>query len=101
AFDPGTNRWTEKRPLPGAGLSHANVAVVGDRLFLLGPNPDGQVLKYDPDGDSWSEGKAALRQFTDRGAAAIGVSAGKIYVVGGSTAMDLGPGGETFEVFTP
>jgi hypothetical protein len=95
AFDPGSNGWHERHPLPGTGLSHANLAVVGERLFLLGPNANGQVLAYDPDADSWAEGKVAPRQFTDRGAAAIGVIGGKIYVAGG------GFGSRIFAVYDP
>jgi N-acetylneuraminic acid mutarotase len=95
AFDPASNGWRERRSLPGAGLSHANVAVVGDRLFVLGPNANGQVLSYDPESDSWTEGKMAVRQYTDRGAAAVGVIGGKIYVAGG------GFGSRIFAVYDP
>ena len=95
AFDPAGNVWRERRALPSPGLSHANVAVVGDRLFLLGPNANGQVLSYDPDADAWTEGKPSLRQFTDRGGAAVGVIGGKIYVAGG------GFGSRIFAVYDP
>jgi len=94
AFDPTGGGWRERRSLP-VGLSHANLAVVGDRLFLLGPNANGQVLSYDPAADSWTEGKAAPRAFTDRGAAAVGVIGGKIYVAGG------GFGSRIFAVYDP
>jgi N-acetylneuraminic acid mutarotase len=94
AFDPGAGTWRERRALP-APLSHANLAIVGDRLFLLGPNANGQVLSYDPDTDAWTEGKMAARAFTDRGAAAVGVIDGKIYVAGG------GFGSRVFAVYDP
>jgi N-acetylneuraminic acid mutarotase len=95
AFDPGTSRWLEKRSLPAPGLSHANLAVVGDRLFLLGPNIKGQVFEYDPDGDLWIERRANLRQLTDRGASGIGVIGGKIYVAVG------GFGSRLFALYDP
>ncbi len=35
AYDPGKDSWSEVAPLPRP-LHHANVAAVGDRLYVLG-----------------------------------------------------------------
>ena len=34
-YDPSTDRWTIKAPLP-VGLHHAGAAAVGDRLYVIG-----------------------------------------------------------------
>ena len=95
AFDPASNRWLEKRALAPPGLSHANLAVLGDRLFLLGPDFTGQVYEYDPDGDLWTARAANQLEYTERGASAVGVIDGKIYVAVG------GFGSRVFAVYDP
>ncbi|MGQ0810901.1 MAG: Kelch repeat-containing protein [Nitrospiraceae bacterium] len=87
-YDPSTNRWTTKAPLP-AKLHHAGAAVIGDRLYIVGGytqsflsvwHPVATLYVYDPSQDRWTEG---LAMPTARGALAVTDHAGKIFAIGG------------------
>lgn len=87
-YDPAANTWRDDvAPLP-TPMHHANVAVVGDRIYVTGFlragsfTADGRVFEYDPALDRWSE-KTSMPQARIRGASAVGVIDGKIYVAGG------------------
>ncbi len=102
-YDPATDRWTIKPPLP-ARRHHAGAAAVGNRLYVVGGfttsflsiwSPVPSVYAYDPSSESWTE-VAPLP--TARGALAVAELGGKLYAVGG-----YAEGGNTgaLEVFDP
>ena len=87
-YDPSTNRWATKGPLP-IGLHHAGAASVGDRLYIIGGftkslfsvwQPVANVYMYNPETDSWAE-RAPMP--TKRGALAVAQLGGKLFAIGG------------------
>ncbi|MGH7260938.1 MAG: Kelch repeat-containing protein [Nitrospiraceae bacterium] len=87
-YDPATNAWTTRAPLP-VGLHHAAAVVVGNRLYVIGGytqsflalwHPVATVYLYDPDKDAWTERSPMP---TPRGALAVAESGGKLYAIGG------------------
>jgi N-acetylneuraminic acid mutarotase len=87
-YDPTTDRWTSKAPLP-VGLHHVGIGVVGGRFYIIGGysksglsvwNPVATVYAYDPAADSWTE-RASMP--TARGALSVTEHDGKLYVIGG------------------
>jgi N-acetylneuraminic acid mutarotase len=96
-YDPAADRWKALAPMPSKRGS-ALAAVVGDKVYVIGgatlipgsketavfptrPHMSvGTVEEYDPAANSWRERSAMP---TPRNHAAIGVVAGKIYVIGG------------------
>ncbi len=87
-YDPASDRWTVKAPLP-IGLHHAGAAAVGDRLYVIGGftqsflsvwSPVSHVYAYDPAADAWTE-RAPMP--TARGALAVAESGGKLFAIGG------------------
>ncbi len=96
-YDPAADTWKALSPMPGKRGS-ALAAVVGDKIYVIGgastipgsretavlpthPHMSvGTVEEYDPAANSWRERSAMP---TPRNHAAIGVVAGKIYVIGG------------------
>lgn len=87
-YDPATDRWTSKAPLP-VGLHHVGIGIVGERLFVIGGytksglsvwNPVATVYSYDPVTDSWTE-RAPMP--TARGALSVTEHDGKLYAIGG------------------
>ena len=88
AYDPGTNSWGTRAPLPRA-LHHVNVAALGGRIYVLGGlatdafTAVGDSFVYDPAADAWTP-VAGLPVGTERGAAAVAVLDGLIYLAGGS-----------------
>jgi N-acetylneuraminic acid mutarotase len=87
-YDPTTDRWTSKAPLP-VGLHHVGSGVVGGRLYIIGGysksglsvwNPVATVYAYDSATDSWSE-RASMP--TARGALSVTEHEGMLYAIGG------------------
>lgn len=87
-YDPATDRWTSKAPLP-VGLHHVGIGVSGGRLYVIGGysksalsvwNPVATVYNYDPAMDSWTE-RAPMP--TARGALSVTEHEGKLYAIGG------------------
>lgn len=87
-YDPQTDRWTSKAPLP-VGLHHAGLAAVGRHLYVVGGytrsglsvwKPVASLYRYDPQEDRWSEGTPMP---TPRGALALAVVNGRILAIGG------------------
>lgn len=89
-YDPATNTWRARSPMPTA-RNHAAVGVVGGKIYVIGgrigaafisvaSNTD-VVEEYDPATDQWGTVKA--RMPTARSAVAWGVHGGRIYVAGG------------------
>lgn len=88
AYDPSTDRWTTKAPMP-MGLHHVGIGVTGGRLYVIGGyrqaglsvwHPVATVYAYDPATDTWAE-RAPMP--TARGALSVTVHDGKLYAIGG------------------
>lgn len=87
-YDPATDRWTSKAPLP-VGLHHVGIGVVDGRLYVIGGyaqsafsvwKPVATVYAYDLATDSWTE-RASMP--TARGALSVTEHEGKLYAIGG------------------
>lgn len=87
-YDPATDRWTAKAPMP-VGLHHVGIGVVGGRLYVIGGykqsglsvwGPVATVFSYNPASDAWTE-RASMS--TARGALSVTVHEGKLYAIGG------------------
>ena len=89
AYDPATNRWETRSPMPTA-RNHAAIGAVNGKIYVLGgrigavfvvaSNTD-VVEEYDPATDSWGLLKA--RMPLPRSGTAFATFGGKIYVAGG------------------
>ena len=59
AYDPETDTWTPRAPLPEPRFNHSALEL-GGKIYVLGGYLEGQerrdVFVYDPAADSWSEG---------------------------------------------
>jgi N-acetylneuraminic acid mutarotase len=80
AFDTTTRTWATLDPLPSA-FTMPSVAVVGDRLFVLGGFKSQATIEYGADGH-WVA-RAPMPLTGGRGAAAVGVWGSKIVIAGG------------------
>src|ERR1051325_2037698 len=87
-YDPAMDRWTVKAPLP-VGLHHIGVAVIADRLYVIGGfsqslfsvwHPVATVYAYDPKADTWTERRPMANP---RGALAVAAIDGKLFGAGG------------------
>ncbi len=87
-YDPATDQWTSKAPLP-VGLHHVGIGVVDRRLYIIGGytqsafsvwNPVATVYVYDPATDRWTE-RAPMP--TARGALSVTEHEGRLYAIGG------------------
>lgn len=83
-YDPLTNSWTTKAPMPTAREQHA-AAEVNDKIYVVGGFFDGvrlaTVEEYDPLTDSWAT-KTSMP--TARRLLAAAEVNGKIYAIGGN-----------------
>jgi N-acetylneuraminic acid mutarotase len=100
AYDPSTNRWHTRKPLP-TPRSGIAAAVLDGKIFVFGGEaPSGtfkQVEGYDPQADTWSTYAPMPTARHGLGAVTVGE---RIYVVSGGPT----PGGSASshnEVFTP
>lgn len=87
-YDPATDQWASKAPLP-VGLHHVGIGIVDGRLYVIGGysksglsvwNPVATVYAYDPATDKWIE-RAPMP--TARGALSVTEHERKLYAVGG------------------
>jgi N-acetylneuraminic acid mutarotase len=89
-YDPATNTWRARSPMPTA-RNHAAIGVVNNKIYVIGgrlgaafigvaSNTD-VVEEYDPATDSW--GAVRSRMPTARSASTWGTYGGRIYVAGG------------------
>ena len=98
-YDPATNTWTERAPMPEPRGGHAAAAING-KIYVVGgtrghndeDHTARNVLIYDPQTNSWSSGALMQVGREHLAAAAIG---GKIYVVGGRETHNQGQFGST------
>jgi N-acetylneuraminic acid mutarotase len=108
AYDPSTNTWTTKAPMP-TGLEELAVGVVNGILYAVGGISSnggvsymlGTLEAYDPSTNTWTT-KASMP--TSRSDVGVGVVSGILYAVGGccgfSNVMPPGPF-NTAEAYTP
>jgi N-acetylneuraminic acid mutarotase len=89
AYDPASNTWRSIAPFPSV-LHHANVAVVGERLYVAGfyvgssfTDASGSVFEYDPGLDTWTA-RAPLPAGTERASACVAALDGVMYLFGGA-----------------
>jgi N-acetylneuraminic acid mutarotase len=89
-YDPATDRWMARNPMPTA-RNHSAVGVVNGKIYVIGgrvgsvfmstgSNTD-IVEEYDPARDQWGGIRAPMP--TPRSGGAWGVHNGRIYVAGG------------------
>jgi N-acetylneuraminic acid mutarotase len=91
-YDPATDRWQERAPLPYA-LGHVGVAELGGKLYAIGGfiadvhmHPQSVALVYDPKIDRWSE----LQPLSSpRGSVAVAAVDGKIHIFGGRNSQKV------------
>jgi N-acetylneuraminic acid mutarotase len=90
-YDPATNTWRSRAPLP-TPRNHATAGVVNGKIYVIGGRVGGAfvssgssnvgvVEEYDPATDQWGAPKA--RMPSPRSAMASGVHGNKIYITGG------------------
>ena len=101
AYDPATNTWTAKAPLPTSHMGNFSVAVLDGSIYVIGGNPGcvpatTTVEAYDPVSNTWTA-KAPLPHGV--GAAAAGVVNGILYVAGGTD--NIGPFTGTLYAYDP
>ncbi|NUO51474.1 MAG: kelch repeat-containing protein [Polyangiaceae bacterium] len=86
-YDPTTDTWSDAPPLP-TEMHHANAAVVGDTLYVLGFLETGAFLAngagfaYTEASGVWTP-VAAMPAGTERGSGATAVVGSKVVVAGG------------------
>jgi N-acetylneuraminic acid mutarotase len=88
-YDPATNTWEERSPMPtprnhtAIGVANGKIYVLGGRLgsVFVGASATDVVEEYDPATNSWSYAKARMPM--PRSGTAFGSYGGKIYVAGG------------------
>ena len=85
-YDPATDRWRERAPMPQP-LDHLGVAVVNGKLYTFGgfaatihAGSADAALEYDPAADAWRRLKPMQAPRAALGAAVVD---GKIHVIGG------------------
>jgi N-acetylneuraminic acid mutarotase len=90
AYDPDTNKWESRSPMPTArnhtfgGAVNGKVYVIGGRMgsSFIGPSSNTDIVEeYDPATDQWGTPKAKLP--TPRSGGGWATYGGKIYVAGG------------------
>lgn len=90
-YDPVTNTWRERSPMP-TPRNHATAGVVNGKIYVIGGRVGAAFIssgssnidvveEYDPVTDSWGPPRAKMP--SARSAMASGVFGGRIYVSGG------------------
>jgi N-acetylneuraminic acid mutarotase len=89
-YDIAAGTWSDAAPVPQA-IHHANAAAANGKIYVVGALqsfsfvPIGNVWEYDPVDNDWTS-KSPLPEPYERGASAVGVVGGVIYVAGGTGA---------------
>jgi N-acetylneuraminic acid mutarotase len=91
-YDPRTNTWTTKAPMPWAGSGMASAAIAGKLFVAEGVN----AAVYDPGTNRWTA-RAPMR--TARTYAAGAAAGGRFFVIGGQSAS--ADATAKVEVYTP
>jgi N-acetylneuraminic acid mutarotase len=89
-YDPATNSWRDRTPMP-TPRNHAAIGVVNGKIYVIGGRTGAAFIglasdvsvveEYDPAANTWGPPRA--RMPTARSALAAGVYNGRIYVAGG------------------
>lgn len=89
-YDPKTDSWSQRSPMPTA-RNHAAIGAVNDKIYVIGgrlgsafiftASNTNVVEEYDPSSDQW--GLVGNRMPTQRSGGAWAVHKGRIYVAGG------------------
>jgi N-acetylneuraminic acid mutarotase len=89
-YDPATNTWRERSPMP-TPRNHAAIGAVNGKIYVIGGRVGAAFIglatdvsvveEYDPATDKWSAPRS--RMPTARSALGYGVVNGRIYVAGG------------------
>jgi N-acetylneuraminic acid mutarotase len=102
AYDPSTDRWTQRASLPDP-MHHVNLAASGGKLYVVGAlsgasfDAIGDTLVYDPGADAWSP-LSSMPSGTERGASGVAVlDDGRIVVAGGLRGGDSVPDASVFD----
>jgi N-acetylneuraminic acid mutarotase len=99
AYDPSTDSWTTKAPMPTERVLFA-VGVLNGVIYVAGgdggPGPLSVVEAYDPSTNSWST-RASMP--TARYGLAGGVVNNTLFAIGGTDANPVGM--STVEAYTP
>jgi N-acetylneuraminic acid mutarotase len=98
-YDPATDRWTKKTPMPRPA-HHAALAAANGKIYVAGGfvapkqtqipvggawEPIDDMWEYDPGADSWK----SLAPLPGKLGSAVAVEVdGKIYVIGGATTVE-------------
>jgi len=104
-YDPFNDSWMVMPLEAPAAVTHAALASVGGSLYLLGGLegsafvPSGKAYRLRPQGTAW-EPLADLPAGEERGAAAVVVSSGHIFLLGGETSAGLTSSVLDYEVTT-
>jgi N-acetylneuraminic acid mutarotase len=102
AFNPDSNKWTEKTPIPEGGGGDLAVAVYNGLIYTFGGGfhdtggPKSNVYAYNPQTDEWIQ-KTSMQ--TARFALQAYVIGDKIYAIGGS--QSYGTALSIVEVYDP
>ena len=101
-YDPATNTWETRQPMPTA-RNHASAGMVNNKIYVIAgrvgaafitrASNTGIVEEYDPATDQWGALKASMPN--PRSASAWGTFKGRIYVAGGEE-RSTGPWQRTF-----
>src|SRR6187397_2121887 len=98
-YDPATDKWTKKQPMPKPA-HHAALAAANGKIYVMGGfvaptetalplgaawQPIDNAWQYDPIADTW---KSLPPLPTKRGSAVAVEVGGKIYTIGGATTME-------------
>lgn len=104
-YDPETDTWSEKTPMPTGKAFHEAVLGADNRIYILGGSEEGSascpipdVYIYDPARDSWSRGPSM--NYPRSTLAAVATPEGKIYAIGG-TDVEAYKGREKLNFFLP
>jgi N-acetylneuraminic acid mutarotase len=89
-YDPSTDTWTTKSPIPNAAAYYAS-AVVNNKIYIVSEHhteksiePEALTQIYDPETDSWSTGSSPPFSVDMAGGATVaGVTPQRVYVIGG------------------
>jgi N-acetylneuraminic acid mutarotase len=99
-YDPATDRWTSKAPLP-TPRDHLAVATVAGKIYAIGGRVNGDyhrnlaiTERYDPSADRWMRVSDLP---TARSGIAAAVVGGEIYVFGGEGAAGTFSENETYD----
>ena len=101
-FDPTTNKWTPKNPMPTA-RSGFGIAVYQNKIYCIGGGIDsvyntGVNEVYDPATDTW-ETKTSMP--TPRICAVTNIVQGRIYIIGGIQDRTTGKSSTLNEMYDP